>query len=44
MIDEDIEPWAEPEDCDECGCPAGEFEESDYDCGAWHCPECGATQ
>jgi len=34
----------EPEDCDECGCPAGDYEEGDNKCGVWYCPECGAPQ
>jgi hypothetical protein len=34
----------DPEDCEECGCSAGEFEDSCFHNGAWHCPECGATQ
>lgn len=45
MFDEDDNeiPY-DPEDCDECDCPAGDFEDSDYRNGAWHCPECGQPQ
>lgn len=38
------EPAYDPEDCEECGCPSGEFEDSDYKNGAWYCPECGQPQ
>ena len=31
----------EPEGCDACGCPAGDFGEEDWDSGEWKCPECG---
>ena len=41
---EEQEPWCDPEDCEECGCPAGDFEDSDYVNGAWQCPECGSVQ
>jgi hypothetical protein len=37
------EPDYEPEDCDECGCEAGEFEDSDWDNGHYKCPQCGAV-
>ena len=43
MDDEDSFMY-DPEDCEECGCPASEFESSDYDNGTWQCPECGAVQ
>ncbi len=34
-----------PEDCEECGCAAGEFGDENYlDCGYWECPECGQIQ
>jgi len=38
------EQWIEPEDCDYCGCPACDFEDSDWGSGCWVCPECGHTQ
>lgn len=41
MTDEEDLPAYDPEDCEECGCEAGEFEDSDWKNGAWHCPECG---
>lgn len=41
---EENEPWCEPEDCDECGFPAGDFGDEDCICGVWRCPECGAVQ
>lgn len=44
MEHESPEPNYEPEDCDECGCPAGDFEDSDFRGGAWQCPECGHVQ
>lgn len=37
-------PDMDPEDCEACGCEAGEFEDSNWSCGAWHCPECGTAQ
>lgn len=41
----EIDPMAtEPEDCDECGCEAGEFGPEDYVDGRWVCPECGHTE
>lgn len=36
-------PDYEPEDCDECGCTAGEFEDADWDNGHYRCPQCGAV-
>lgn len=42
--DEENAPIWEPEDCAECGCEAGEFEDSDFVGGAWQCPECGCVQ
>jgi len=45
MIEEEREaPNIAPEDCDVCGCPAGEFDDSDYRDGCWHCPNCGAIE
>lgn len=41
MQDND-EPFYEPEGCEECGCPPGDFGEGDWDSGHWVCPECGA--
>ena len=39
------EPNCEAEDCDACGCHAGEFDSStDFYDGTWHCPDCGAVQ
>ena len=43
-MDEDDEIAYDPEDCEVCDCPAGEFEDSDWKNGAWQCPECGAVQ
>ena len=41
---EDLDiPDYEPEDCDECGCEAGEFEDADWDSGHYICPQCGAV-
>ena len=42
-VDND-EPGYDPEDCQECGCLAGDFDDEDWDCGAWTCPKCGAAQ
>lgn len=38
------EPWIEAEDCEFCGCEAGEFEDANWVGGAWQCPECGQVQ
>lgn len=38
------EPAFDAEDCNECDCPAGEFDDSDWRNGTWYCPECGAAQ
>lgn len=37
------ESWYEPEGCDECGCPPGDFGPEDWDSGHYKCPECGAV-
>lgn len=41
--DED-EPFCDPEDCEVCGLPAGDFSDEDWENGSWKCPECGAVQ
>lgn len=38
------EPLYEPEVCEDCGCPAGDFGDEDYHGGVWSCPECGQVQ
>ena len=38
------EPDMDPEDCEACGCEAGNFEDSHYVDGVWRCPECGTAQ
>lgn len=40
---ENDEPDYEPEDCEECGCEAGNFGDEDWDCGHYKCPDCGAV-
>ena len=42
--DNDDIPTYDPEDCDVCECEAGEYEDSDWVNGCWHCPQCGAVQ
>ena len=39
--DEDF-PTYDPEDCEECGCEAGDFGDEDWKNGCYYCPECGA--
>jgi hypothetical protein len=39
----DDQPDFEPEDCDECGCEAGEFGAEDWNNGHYSCPQCGAV-
>lgn len=34
----------DPEGCDACGCPAGDFGEEDLQDGCWKCPECGHVE
>lgn len=42
--DEDYdEPDYLPEDCEECGCPAGDIGADDWDSGHYRCPDCGAV-
>ena len=44
MLDDFIdEPDYDPEDCEECGCPAGDFGDEDWNGGHYVCPECGAV-
>jgi ribosomal protein L37AE/L43A len=43
-FDEIEEPDFDPEECEECGVPAGDFGKEDFVNGAWRCPECGAVQ
>jgi hypothetical protein len=44
MFDDQEEPTYDPEDCEECECPAGDFGNEDFINGAWQCPECGSVQ
>ena len=46
MIDKfnEEEAWYEPEECESCGCPAGDFGDEDWVNGTWVCPECGCPQ
>jgi hypothetical protein len=46
MVDDDENstyPSFEPEDCESCGCPAGDFSDEDWDSGHYKCPECGCV-